>query len=181
MQLYRQNLALKEEVAERDAKILQQQKRLAQYQFQQRYNERLRQQRASLMKARYDYNNDPFYYTAPNYGYRRDGRYYRTNQYGIRQMERAMQSGYNEGFFTAVPTAKIAGTPITGHPLRTRTPTTATTGATSSRMSTTTTSAKGSSAAMRTATTARTSTATAGTMTTTTTPSGGSPARCSLP
>src|SRR4026208_66365 len=48
MQLYRQNLALKEDIAEKNARILQQQKRLAQYRFQQRYYERLRQQRAGL-------------------------------------------------------------------------------------------------------------------------------------
>ena len=98
MQLYRQNLALKQDVAERDAKILQQQKRLAQYQFQQRYAERLRQQRAALMNARYDYNNDPFYYTGANYRYRRDGRYYQTNEYGIEALKRALNAGYKEGF-----------------------------------------------------------------------------------
>jgi hypothetical protein len=98
MQLYRQNLALKEELAERDAKVLQQQKRLAQYQFQQRYYERLRQQRASTMNARYDYNNDPFYYTGANYRYRRDGRDYQTNEYGIDALKRALNTGYKEGF-----------------------------------------------------------------------------------
>jgi flagellar biosynthesis/type III secretory pathway protein FliH len=51
-----------------------------------------------MQRARYDYYNDPFYYTAPNYRYRRNDRYYRTNQYGIRQLEKALQAGYNEGF-----------------------------------------------------------------------------------
>jgi len=98
MQLYRQNLALKQELAERNAQVLQQQKRLAQYRFQQRYHERLRQQQAALMNARYDYNNDPFYYTGANYRYQRDGRYYQTNEYGIDALKRALNTGYKEGF-----------------------------------------------------------------------------------
>ena len=98
MQLYRQNLALKQELAERNAQVLQQQKRLAQYRFQQRYHERLRQQQAALMNARYDYNNDPFYYTGANYRYQRDGRYYQTNEYGIEALKRALNTGYKEGF-----------------------------------------------------------------------------------
>ena len=96
--LYRKNIALREELAERDAQILRQQNRIEHLRFQQQYEERLRAQRATLSRARYDYYNDPFYYTAPNYRYRRDGRYYQTNQYGIRQMEQAMQAGYNEGY-----------------------------------------------------------------------------------
>lgn len=97
--LYRKNIALREELAERDAQVLRRQKRIQHLRFQERYEERLRAQRAQLIRVRYDYYNDPFYYTAPNYGYHRDGRYYRTNQYGIRQMERALQAGYNEGFW----------------------------------------------------------------------------------
>ncbi len=98
LRLYRQNLALKEDVAERDARILQQQKRLQQYRFQQQYAERLRQQREALTHARYDYDNDPFYYTGADYRYRRDGRYYATNEYGIGALKRALNEGYKEGF-----------------------------------------------------------------------------------
>ena len=96
--LYRQNIALREELAERDAQILRQQKRIQHLRFQEQYEERLRAQRAYLSQARYDYYNDPFYYTAPNYRYRRDGRYYQTNQYGIKKLEQALEAGYNEGF-----------------------------------------------------------------------------------
>ena len=96
--LYRQNVALREELAERDAQILRQQNRIQHLRFQQQYEERLRAQRAYLNQARYDYYDDPFYYTAPNYRYRRDGRYYQTNQYGIKKLEQALQTGYNEGF-----------------------------------------------------------------------------------
>ena len=96
--LYQKNIALREELAERDAQILRQQKRIEHLRFQQEYEERLRAQRAQLSQARYDYRNDPFYYTAPNYRYQRDGRYYQTNQYGMKKLERALQAGYNEGF-----------------------------------------------------------------------------------
>jgi len=96
--LYRKNIALREELAERDAQILRQQKRIQHLRFQEQYEARLRAQRAQLMQARYDYSNDPFYYTAPNYRYRRDDRYYETNQYGMKKLEKALQEGYNEGF-----------------------------------------------------------------------------------
>jgi hypothetical protein len=96
--VYRKNIALREELAERDAQILRQQKRIQHLRFQQQYEERLRAQRAQLSQARYDYYNDPYYYTAPNYRYQRNGRYYQTNQYGIRKLEKALQAGYNEGY-----------------------------------------------------------------------------------
>jgi hypothetical protein len=98
LKVYRQNLALKEELAERNAQVLRQQKRLAQYRFQQRYYEQLRQQQAALQNARYDYYSDPFYYTAPNYRYRRDGRSYMTNEIGIDALKRALNQGYKEGY-----------------------------------------------------------------------------------
>jgi hypothetical protein len=96
--LYRKNIALQEQLAEKDAQILRQQNRIQQLRMQEEYEDRLRAQRARLMQARYDYRNDPGYYTAPNYRYQRDGRYYQTNQYGIQSMERALQAGYSEGY-----------------------------------------------------------------------------------
>jgi DNA repair exonuclease SbcCD ATPase subunit len=96
--LYRRNLALRAELAERDEQILRQQNRIHHLRLQQQYEERLRAQRAQAMQARYNYYNDPYYYTAPNYRYVREGRYYQTNQYGIRMLEKALQAGYNEGF-----------------------------------------------------------------------------------
>lgn len=96
--LYRKNIALREQLAERDERILRQQNRIRHLRFQQEYEERLRAQRMQLMQARYDFHDDPFFYTAPNYRYHRDGRYYQTNQYGIRQLEKALQAGYNEGY-----------------------------------------------------------------------------------
>ena len=83
--VYRKNIALREELAEKDAQILRQQKRIQHLRFQEQYEERLRAQRAQLSQARYDYNNDPYYYTAPNVRYLRDGQYRQTNQYGIEE------------------------------------------------------------------------------------------------
>jgi hypothetical protein len=98
LQLYRQNIALREEVAERDEQILRQQKRIAHLRFQESYAERLRQQRIALLNARYDFYNDPFYYTGPSYRYRREGRYYTTNEIGIDALKRALNQGYKEGY-----------------------------------------------------------------------------------
>jgi hypothetical protein len=98
LSVYRKNIALREELAERDAQILRQQKRIQHLKFQEQYEDRLRAQRAQLSQARYNYSNDPYYYTAPNLRYRRDGRYYQTNQYGMKKLEQALQAGYNEGF-----------------------------------------------------------------------------------
>ena len=96
---YRQKIALQQEIAQRNAQLLQQQKRLAHYRFQQAYYERMRQQQAQLQQYdRYDFNNDPYYYTAPNYRYRRDGRYYETNKYGADILRQALNYGYQEGF-----------------------------------------------------------------------------------
>ena len=96
--LYRQNIKLREDLAERDAHILRQQNRIEHLRFQEQYEARLRAQQAQLTQARYDYNNDPYYYTAPQYRYRRGSQYYQTNQYGMKKLEQALQAGYNEGF-----------------------------------------------------------------------------------
>jgi len=89
---------LREELAERDAQILRQQNRIQHLRFQEQYESRLRAQQAQMAQARYDYYNDPYYYTAPQYRYRRDNQYYETNQYGMKKLEQALQAGYNEGF-----------------------------------------------------------------------------------
>jgi len=78
---------------------LQQEKRMAQYRFQQQYLERLRQQQIRIDNQRnYDYNNDPYFYTPPSYRYFRGGRYYETNQYGAKLLRQAVRYGYREGF-----------------------------------------------------------------------------------
>jgi flagellar biosynthesis GTPase FlhF len=97
LRLYRENIARQQDIAKRNAELLQEQKRLAHYRYQQSYYERLRQQQAQLPDERYDYDNDPYYYTAPNYRYRRDGSYRETNQYGADILRQALNNGYKEG------------------------------------------------------------------------------------
>ncbi len=78
---------------------LQQEKRMAQYRFQQQYLERLRQQQIRIENERnYNYSSDPYFYTPPSYRYLRSGRYYQTNQYGAELLRRAVNYGYEEGF-----------------------------------------------------------------------------------
>jgi hypothetical protein len=50
------------------------------------------------MNARYDYYNDPFYYTGPSYRYRRGDQYYTTNDIGIGTLKQALNQGYKEGY-----------------------------------------------------------------------------------
>jgi len=73
---------------------------VAQYRFQQQYLEHLREQQLRLQNARdYDYDRDPYFYTAPNCRYYRGGRYYETNQYGADLLRQAVNYGYEEGFY----------------------------------------------------------------------------------
>ena len=46
----------------------------------------------------HDYDNDPYFYTAPVYRYNRGGAYYETNQYGADSLRQAVNLGYQEGF-----------------------------------------------------------------------------------
>ena len=78
---------------------LQQQKRTAQYRFQEQYVARLRQQQIYLQNDQHpDYDRDPYFYTAPIYRYNRGGSYYETNQYGADLLRQAVNNGYQEGF-----------------------------------------------------------------------------------
>jgi len=94
---YRQHLEEQQRLAQQHAAQLHQQKRMAQYRFQQQYVERLRQQQAALRRS-YNYNNDPYFYTAPIYRYNRGGSYYEINQYGAEVLRQAVNYGYEEGF-----------------------------------------------------------------------------------
>jgi len=94
---YRQYLDQQRVQAERYAARLQQQKRAANYRVQQDYLARMRQQQLALQSA-YDYNNDPYFYTAPTYRYSRGGSYYETNEYGARVLRQAINNGYAEGY-----------------------------------------------------------------------------------
>ena len=102
-------------VRQQRAGQLQQQKRTAQYRFQEDYLERLRQQQVFLENDRGpDYDHDPYFYTAPIYRYNRGGSYYETNQYGadISSPGRELRlPGRLPGW--SRPTARIAGVPTT--------------------------------------------------------------------
>ncbi|MGH9888441.1 MAG: hypothetical protein ACREBE_23105, partial [bacterium] len=80
------------------ADALQQQRRLAQYRFQQTYLDRLRRQQLEAARWKsYNYYNDPYYYTAPSYRYSRSGRTYEINQYAADVLRNAVNLGYEEG------------------------------------------------------------------------------------
>ena len=83
--------------AEQRARLLQQQRRTAQYRYQQRYYERLREQQRRWYAGSYDYWRDPFYYTPASYRYSYGGRWYQTNRYGADLMRQAVSYGYQEG------------------------------------------------------------------------------------
>ena len=95
---YHQHLERQDSLAHQHAALLQQQKRMAQYRFQEQYFERLRQQRIRLRNERFDYDHDPYFYTASIYRYNRGGRYYETNEYGAKMLRKAINHGYEEGF-----------------------------------------------------------------------------------
>jgi hypothetical protein len=95
---YRQHLEQQERLARQHIALLKQQNRLAHYRFQEQYLERLRQQHIHLRDHRFDYDRDPYFYTASIYRYNRGGRYYETNQYGANMLRQAVNHGYQEGF-----------------------------------------------------------------------------------
>jgi len=96
---YREHLDQQERLSQQHAAQLQQQKRMAQYRFQQQYVQRLRQQQLRLRNERnYNYGRDPYFYTALSYRYSRGGSYYETNQYGANLLRQAVNYGYEEGF-----------------------------------------------------------------------------------
>ena len=96
--LYRQQVQRQDSLWIQRSALLQQQRRIAQYRFQQAYLERRRQQIQEQNARSYDYNSDPNFYSAENYRYSRSGRSYRTNQYGADLLRQAVNYGYEEGF-----------------------------------------------------------------------------------
>jgi hypothetical protein len=57
----------------------------------------MRRQQLALQDS-YDYDNDPYFYTAPTYRYTRGGPYYDLNEYGARVLRQAVNNGYAEGY-----------------------------------------------------------------------------------
>ena len=81
------------------AATLQQQRRMTYYRYQQDYWARMRQQQQDLQRYNnYNYNNDPYFYTASNYRYSYGGNNYQTNQYGADMLRAAVNNGYAEGY-----------------------------------------------------------------------------------
>ena len=96
---YRQQVQRQDVLWAQRSALLQQQKRAAQYRFQQTYLERRRQQiPGTELRVRYDYNNDANFYSAANYRYARAGRNCQTNQYGADLLRQSVNYGYDEGF-----------------------------------------------------------------------------------
>ena len=94
-EFYRGEQQRRQNFAWQRQRALEQQRRLAQLRFQQRYIERL--QRDQLRLQQWQYNNYNNNYNN-NYRYRRGSSYYETNQYGAEMLQRAINDGYGEGF-----------------------------------------------------------------------------------
>jgi hypothetical protein len=95
---YRQHLDQQERLGQEHGALLQRQKRMAQFHFQEQYRDRLRQQQIYLRDHKFDYDRDPYFYTAPIYRYNRGGRSYEINEYGAKMLRQAVNHGYEEGF-----------------------------------------------------------------------------------
>ncbi len=96
---YRDHLVQQRQPAQQRAAQLQQQKRTAQFRFQQGYTSRLRQQESRVQNTRnYNYGRDPYFYTPSSLRYSRGGQFYETNQYGATLLRQAVNFGYEEGF-----------------------------------------------------------------------------------
>jgi hypothetical protein len=93
---YDRRLIQQKRVLARRAEPLRAANRLAQYRYQQEYVARLHQQQLALQQA-HDYENDPYYTTAPAYRYSRGGRSYQVNQYAADVLTQAVNQGYEQG------------------------------------------------------------------------------------
>ena len=94
---YRRHLEEQRDREQEWAAQLQQQKRMTYYRYQQDYWARMRRQQLALQNN-YNYNNDPYFYTASNYRYSYGGNNFETNQYGANTLRAAINNGYSEGY-----------------------------------------------------------------------------------
>lgn len=93
---YNRRLAQQTRVLQQRTDALRASKRLAQHRYQQQYVARLHQQQLALQRTR-DYDNDPYFTTAPAYRYSRGGRTYQVNQYAADVLTLAVNEGYEQG------------------------------------------------------------------------------------
>jgi hypothetical protein len=92
---YDRRLAQQTVAMQRRNEALRASKRQAQYEYQQQYLAYLNQQKTA--KRNYNYDNDPYYSTAPAYRYQRAGRTYQVNQYAADVLRLAVNNGYEQG------------------------------------------------------------------------------------
>lgn len=93
---YREYRSSQQDAARRAATLLDSQNRTAQSRYVSNYQiELLRQQQS--WNNNFNYDNDPYFYSAPIYRYQRGGSYYNVNQYGANLLKQAVNAGYQEG------------------------------------------------------------------------------------
>ena len=83
---------------DRHSRDLEHDRRNAQYRYQRDYWRRWQAEQARWRTHRFDYDNDPFFYTPYNYRYSYGGRWYSTNSYGAQILQQAIRDGYREGW-----------------------------------------------------------------------------------
>ena len=99
---YRQHLDSQQQAVQQRNTQLQQQKRSAQFRFQQDYVTHMRQQQVFLADHHPDYDHDPFFFAVSTFRYNRGGRFYETNQYGADMLRQGVNFGYQQGFNAGV-------------------------------------------------------------------------------
>ena len=85
--------------AEHFSRTLRDQRRTSQYRYQGDYVRRLHDHRHRYATRRWDYYNDPFFYTPVSYRYHFGGYHYDTNRYGADLLRDAVRHGYEEGYW----------------------------------------------------------------------------------
>jgi hypothetical protein len=88
----------RERLARERAQQIQRQRRHSYYRYQQGYVNRMNSYWRRNDWRRYDYWNDPYFWSPPAYRYRYAGQYYQINDYGADLLRDAVNRGYHEGF-----------------------------------------------------------------------------------
>ncbi|MEO5565643.1 MAG: hypothetical protein ABIR05_03155 [Luteimonas sp.] len=70
---------------------------MAQYRYQQAYDQRVRADMARRAALRYSYNNNPYRNVPAAYRYNRGGAWYTVNHYGADMLRQAVNRGYEQG------------------------------------------------------------------------------------
>jgi hypothetical protein len=94
---YQRYVAERQRAERQRIAALQEQRRLQQYRYQQWYWQQQRILQDRWNARRYDYANDPYYYTPASYRYVRAGRAYEVNRYAADLLQQAVRYGYEMG------------------------------------------------------------------------------------